>query len=389
MKQSGLLIYDNYLFIIEVKGGSFTYTSPANDFESHIDSLRSLALKPIEQGERFLKYLNSSEAVTIYNKEHNKIGELKKDSFKKIILCAITLDQFTELAAQAQHLANIGVDIGTHPALVISMNDLRIYADIFNNPLFFLHFLDQRLNASLSPYVKVDDEIDHISLYLNHNDYVSYAKQHYDLTRTTPTFHRYGTKIDAFFTEKLHCENRAIFLQQDMPQRLFEIIEFLNLKVIPEKSTISNFLLDLSGSCRNNIFGKIDTEIFRQRTIKRACPMSTNGESKLTIYCWTSAVNRNLTEALKYTQAMMLFWKNQYRLLIELCYSDDNNLTDVFWHHVTLDGLSNNQLNELNTYQEWLKRNRVKDAINQLGKIGRNNPCPCGSGKKYKKCCCQ
>ncbi len=22
-------------------------------------------------------------------------------------------------------------------------------------------------------------------------------------------------------------------------------------------------------------------------------------------------------------------------------------------------------------------------------KIGRNNPCPCGSGKKYKKCCLQ
>jgi len=21
------------------------------------------------------------------------------------------------------------------------------------------------------------------------------------------------------------------------------------------------------------------------------------------------------------------------------------------------------------------------------GKIGRNDPCPCGSGKKYKKCC--
>jgi len=23
----------------------------------------------------------------------------------------------------------------------------------------------------------------------------------------------------------------------------------------------------------------------------------------------------------------------------------------------------------------------------QKGKIGRNDPCPCGSGKKYKKCC--
>ncbi|MFH1238882.1 MAG: SEC-C metal-binding domain-containing protein, partial [bacterium] len=26
-------------------------------------------------------------------------------------------------------------------------------------------------------------------------------------------------------------------------------------------------------------------------------------------------------------------------------------------------------------------------AVNKIGKIGRNDPCPCGSGKKYKKCC--
>jgi SEC-C motif-containing protein len=25
--------------------------------------------------------------------------------------------------------------------------------------------------------------------------------------------------------------------------------------------------------------------------------------------------------------------------------------------------------------------------VNQSPKIGRNDPCPCGSGKKYKKCC--
>lgn len=28
----------------------------------------------------------------------------------------------------------------------------------------------------------------------------------------------------------------------------------------------------------------------------------------------------------------------------------------------------------------------VRD-VGCLGKIGRNAPCPCGSGKKYKKCC--
>lgn len=30
--------------------------------------------------------------------------------------------------------------------------------------------------------------------------------------------------------------------------------------------------------------------------------------------------------------------------------------------------------------------NRSKQVIND-NKVGRNDPCPCGSGKKYKKCC--
>jgi preprotein translocase subunit SecA len=29
----------------------------------------------------------------------------------------------------------------------------------------------------------------------------------------------------------------------------------------------------------------------------------------------------------------------------------------------------------------------VATAIRKGEKIGRNDPCPCGSGKKYKKCC--
>ena len=33
---------------------------------------------------------------------------------------------------------------------------------------------------------------------------------------------------------------------------------------------------------------------------------------------------------------------------------------------------------------DWLKE---KAAIKIVSKVGRNEPCPCGSGKKYKKCC--
>ncbi len=30
---------------------------------------------------------------------------------------------------------------------------------------------------------------------------------------------------------------------------------------------------------------------------------------------------------------------------------------------------------------------KVETVVNEGPKIGRNDPCPCGSGKKYKKCC--
>ena len=32
-------------------------------------------------------------------------------------------------------------------------------------------------------------------------------------------------------------------------------------------------------------------------------------------------------------------------------------------------------------------KEKVKKAPKRVNKIGRNDPCPCGSGKKYKQCC--
>jgi hypothetical protein len=33
------------------------------------------------------------------------------------------------------------------------------------------------------------------------------------------------------------------------------------------------------------------------------------------------------------------------------------------------------------------RRMKTKTLIRKYKKIGRNDPCPCGSGKSYKKCC--
>jgi uncharacterized protein len=39
-------------------------------------------------------------------------------------------------------------------------------------------------------------------------------------------------------------------------------------------------------------------------------------------------------------------------------------------------------------YRFWLaQRAHVKTIRREDAKVGRNDPCPCGSGKKFKQCC--
>ncbi len=38
-------------------------------------------------------------------------------------------------------------------------------------------------------------------------------------------------------------------------------------------------------------------------------------------------------------------------------------------------------------YEYFNKKSGIKRDSGDKGKTGRNDPCPCGSGKKYKKCC--
>ena len=38
-------------------------------------------------------------------------------------------------------------------------------------------------------------------------------------------------------------------------------------------------------------------------------------------------------------------------------------------------------------FKKLFKRDKKKITSKEIMHIGRNDPCPCGSGKKYKKCC--
>jgi hypothetical protein len=386
----GLLIFEDHLFVIEVKAGAFTYTPPAIDIDAHIESLKSLISAPANQGKRFVEYLEGADEVDIFDDKHNQICRMRQKDFRHITICAVTLDSFTEMAAQAQHLSSIGVDTGENRVWPLSIDDLRVYADVFDNSLMFLHFVEERMRANLTSYVELNDELDHLGLYIEHNMYSQRAKEMADNGANFVRFHGYRSKIDTYFSAKLFEKKFGDApeppLRQTMPARLAEIIDFIAKHNVPKKAGLSSFLLNIAGDWRDSLSDGIEEQLKTNASLNRPRPLSTFGVVRLTVFCWSGGVTNNRINAVEHTRTVMYPASEKDRVLLELFYSDQGALENVSWQQVTLNGLSDSEIQALQQQAEVLRQRRLK---NHKGKPGRNEPCPCGSGKKYKRCCGQ
>ena len=240
------------MIIIEVKAGAFTYTSPASDFKAHIKSIENLLLRPSDQGARFHDYIYSAETVYLYDKNKKQVGKLERKRIRKVTICALTIDPFSEITSQIQHLKGIGIDIGTTPTWSISLDDLRVCSEIFLNPLIFLHYLENRIEASKNPNVRLFDEIDHIGLYFAHNNYSMHTDKLKGDSDAYMFFDGYREKIDCYYKERILNPDLESPFTQRFPIFIQEIIDYCSNHPEPFVELVC-FLLGASQDCRNQI----------------------------------------------------------------------------------------------------------------------------------------
>lgn len=341
-------------------------------------------LAPASQGNRFIDYLESARTVSIADNGFNEVGQLRRSDFRHVTACAVTLDQFTELAARSHHLRNVGVDLGHRPVWVLSIDDLRVYADLFDNPLVFLHFAEQRMRADRSEPIDLNDEMDHLGLYLSHNNYAQYASKIAAGGPSRINFAGYRTPVDRFYSALVQGETPTV-PKQGMPPRLAEIVALLGISRMPNRSAAASFLLDSAGDFRSKLAGIIEAQLRDNETLRRARPLSVYDEMPFTLFCWSPSAPRRAAAALEHVQTVMAANSETSRHLLELAYTSTGVLTDVHWQRVELTGLSDADMVQLQAAGHALREQRVLIA-QKRGKIGPNEKCPCGSGRKYKRC---
>lgn len=382
-----LFVFDNVLFVIEVKAGAFTWTSPDDDFDAFVTSLRNLIEAPSKQGDRFIEYLESAEEVPIFDSAHEEIARVKRSDFASVIKCAITLDSFTEFAAQSQQLNSLNVVDGNTPTWSFSIDDMRVYSDIFENGMEFMHYVQIRYEALSSELLQLDDELDHLGLYLAHNNYPLHAQQIAGTSNPNLAFFGYRNSIDEFYVEKVRDEKVVSPLSQKMPQRLKEIIRKLDKSKLDGRLDVARHLLDLDGEWREKVFNVIDIELSVARQNGRTRPLSTYGDVRITLMPWLFlSVPRSIEVGVAHVKALIHMNGETDRLLLEPVYSEEGELILLTWNHFTKGDISDEELTEVGERAAKIKADRIR-KVSKLGKIGANQKCPCGSGKKYKKCC--
>jgi hypothetical protein len=173
-----IALYDNVLFIAESKGGNFTPSSPVEDFKSYKKALTKLVVEPAEQCARLIATLDQVETLQLFHDEKcsSPAETLSRSDFRLIVPIGLTLENFTVLAAQAHKLPHLGLSHPLAQFWSLALDDLMVLSRVFERPSTFLHYVEQRLEASGANDATFIDEHDHLALYLSRNHYSAYLR---------------------------------------------------------------------------------------------------------------------------------------------------------------------------------------------------------------------
>jgi hypothetical protein len=373
-----LVIYKDTLIVSEIRSGSITPESPTEDLPSYFSSIQNLLLKPSTQAWRLLKLLRCPVDLFDSNKANRKlIARLEPSQFKLRIPMAVSLDSLQMMGA---HLANTlaAIEQNTPATWVVTLDDLRCFAELFDSPSTFLHFTEIRLRAAAHDKVEVLDELDHVGMYFRENDYVMQSEEF------NSPLNRYGytTDIDRYFFQ-LGAGETAERPRQGVPRQIANLISLCDRSSRPISRELASVVLNTDSESRTQIDGWLSTQLTAPPDFGRLRSYVLT----FNLYSISLMASRNwgfnsIQQAFVEAKARLLTMTKIERSLVALFQFEADSFKLISCDWIEKADIGDKERDSLRT----LQRDQERRDFAAIGKIGRNEICPCGSGRKYKHC---
>lgn len=382
-----LVIYRDALLVVEVKAGRFTDAPPVSDFDSHIKRYKELIQKSNSQCAHMRDYIRDSGAeLVLYDQRMQPKATLDISNINSIFCLSVTIENINTYAARAEKLGFLNLREGVS---CIAIDDLMTYREYFDNPLEFLHFLKQREIASLNERIALNDEFDHLGMYIAHNCY----SLEVDSIPEGGTLYMagYREELDNYFERVDTPLPQLEKPRQNMSKRFREIIDVLLKSNNSQAVSISAYLLGFSSDARQELSDGIDTTLKRQASTGRQCAVSFSGKGdsiRMTYFVFQDELHDAQTDQEMFDHAASFLLANgeKERMMLSFRFDVNYALQSVSARSICIDQIPPSRIDELRSLGEQMGAFRVATYRKEHGKIGRNQPCPCGSGRKYKRC---
>jgi SEC-C motif len=310
-------------------------------------------------------------------------NEIILPTFREIYPVCVVSDHYPALTVQAAEFLTHETTDAIHPPLVTDVFFIDVLTEMLTSPLRLLSYVNRRVN--IGRRVICFNEITMLGYHLKQNLWID------EKSNSMMIDDNMAIDLDTAMTVRregvsgTHTPNGILtHLEGTLVGRMLEAIEN---SPQPELIDLGFMLLTLSGDTLEILNRGIE-EIARQTKKDGQNHDLTlafdEGDAGLTVHCGTLS-NAEAAEKLLW-HCQLRKYAGRARRWFGLAVRAEDGLPK-FGVNLRSPWAQDDEMDEATKGMAHGSKRPPRDPKFRPQKIGRNEPCPCGSGKKYKKCC--
>ncbi len=384
LETDGLILYDENLFIIEAKAGKYSTSAKRGSLEKMKQDVTKLIDSAYKQALRTKQYINDTPEPVFEYKDGSIAVILKdKEKYKNIYLFNITLQNLAQLSTRLNSLKSFNLIEGKEWPWSVFINDLRVISELIEFPSEFLLFLQRRIKANEFPQFYTTDELDFLMFYFREGLYFEDGILQ-NLDRYIPS--AYTEDLDKYYDYIAGRVSSGKKPRLRISEEYKNIITELEATGKDRFTKVTTILLGFDSKTQRAVLNNLKKI---QEISKRD-----NRDDDFTMYFTEPKMGLMFLVSKNRKPESWDRLDRHCRLKMYQMRFEEWILITVYVDKRGMRSLDFKIYNRKWEYDSDMEIQLDKFKALKMGKfkktglkIGRNTPCPCGSGQKYKKCC--
>ena len=374
-----LVEFGNRLIIVQCKSKKLTLEArKGNDLQLRSD-FKSAVQDAYDQGFTCAKALLGGQ-VRVKASNGRNLGSF---NFKEVYIVSVVSEHYPALTVQGQNFLKCERTTEIHPPLVTDVFFIDVLAEMLPSPLRFLSYINRRVNYH--DRLSSINELTILGYHLKRNLWLDDEMQFVMIAED------FAVELDVAMTVRREglpgADTPPGILTRLQNTTVARLIKGIEEAREPALLDLGFLLLTLSEDTLRGLSNGIDQITKQTRSDGQKHDVTLGfreGKSGITIHC--SEEPNDVVARSLLTHCQMRKYAQKADSWFGLAVRAEDGLPK-FGVNLQSPWKHNDELAHLTSGMNMLGNAKISGGRFRKAKVGRNAPCPCGSGKKHKRCC--